>query len=82
MQVKEYSLDLALLWLWYRAAAAALIRLAQELQYAIDAALKKSINDKIYVTVRPMESEKSDPMKTEIVHNNKFWKQSPRLNKL
>ena len=36
------SLDLALLWLWYRSAAAALIRLlAWELLYAAGAALKR-----------------------------------------
>ena len=36
------SLDLALLWLWYRLAASALIHpLAWELPYAVGAALKK-----------------------------------------
>ena len=38
----RYGLDLVLLWLWYRAAAAVLIQpLAWELPYAAGAALKK-----------------------------------------
>ena len=38
----RHSLDLVLLWLWYRLAAEALIRpLAWELLYAVMAALKK-----------------------------------------
>ena len=39
---RRHSSDLALLWLWCRPAAAAMIRpLAQELPYSVSAALKK-----------------------------------------
>ena len=43
------GLDLALLWLWYRLAAAALIRtpLAWELPYAVGAALKRQKKKKV-----------------------------------
>ena len=41
----RYSLDLALLWLWHRMAAAAQIQpLAWELPYAVGAALKDQTN--------------------------------------
>ena len=39
---RSHSLDLMLLWLWYRLAAVAVIRpLAWELPYAVGAALKR-----------------------------------------
>ena len=44
----RYRSDLALLWLWHRPAAAAIIRpLAQEFPYATDAALKQEKRKKL-----------------------------------
>ena len=45
---RSHSLDLMLLWLWYRPAAVAVIRpLAWELPYAVGAALKRKKNRSI-----------------------------------
>ena len=53
----RHSSDLKLLWLWYRAAAAALIQpLAWELPYAMGVALKKK-----------KKTEKSYPFKIAVV---------------
>ena len=49
----QWVKDPALLWLWYRPAAAAPIQpLAQELRYAVSAALKKEKERKITVNLK------------------------------
>ena len=45
---RSHSLDLMLLWLWYRLAAVAVIRpLAWELPYAVGAALKRKKKNQV-----------------------------------
>ena len=69
---RRRGLDLALLWLWYRAAATAQIRpLAWEPPYAMGAALKKDKGKKIKERKKKEKRQKNNyqlkwPFKNEI----------------
>ena len=58
---RRRGLDLALLWLWHRPAAKALIRpLAREIPYAVVTALKKTKDEK---TKKKTQKNKKNPTK-------------------